>query len=174
MIYLDNSATTPLHPAVREKIIETLDLFGNPSSMHAPGRQVRALIEKSRREVADFFNCSPEEIIFTAGASEANNTILKSAISCCAFCNESRGHIITSNIEHPSVLNTLKCLEQQNVEVTRVKVNKGGIVDPAEVEAAIRPDTVLISVMYVNNEIGTIQPVEAIAALARKHGIPFH
>lgn len=174
MIYLDNSATTPLHPAVREKIIESLDLFGNPSSMHAPGRQVRALIEHSRQQVADFLNCSPEEIIFTAGASEANNTILKSSASCCAFCSESRGHIITSNIEHPSILNTLKCLEQQNVDVTRIKVNKGGLVDPAEIEAAIRTDTLLISVMYVNNEIGTIQPVEAIAALARKHGIPFH
>jgi cysteine desulfurase len=174
MIYLDNSATTPLHPAVKDKIIETLDLYGNPSSAHAAGRQVRALIEDSRRVIADFFNCHPDEIIFTAGASEANNTVLKSATTCCAFCNESRGHIITSNIEHPSVLNTLKCLEQQHVEVTRLKVNGKGILDPGDVEAAIRPDTMMISIMYVNNEIGTIQPVDEIARIAQKHHIPFH
>jgi cysteine desulfurase len=174
MIYLDNSATTPLHPKVKEKIIESLEYFGNPSSMHAPGRKVRAYVEQSRREIADFFNCSPEEIIFTAGASEANNTVLKSAATCCAFCNETRGHIITSNIEHPSVMNTLKCLEQQHMEVTRVPVNEKGIVDPADIEAAIRPDTLMISVMYVNNEIGTIQPVEEIARIAKEHHIPMH
>ncbi|MDZ7822109.1 MAG: cysteine desulfurase family protein [Candidatus Marinimicrobia bacterium] len=174
MIYLDNSATTPLHPKVKEKIIESLEYYGNPSSMHASGRRVRAYVEQSRREVADFFNCSPEEIIFTAGASEANNTVLKSATTCCGFCNESRGHIITTNIEHPSVMNTLKCLQQQHVDVTYVKVNKKGVVDPADVEAAIRPDTVMISVMYVNNEIGTIQPVDEIAAVAAKHHIPMH
>lgn len=174
MIYLDNSATTPLHPAVKNKIIEVLDMYGNPSSAHSAGRQVRALIENSRKEIADFFNCSPDEIIFTAGASEANNTVLKSATTCCAFCNESRGHIISSNIEHPSVMNTLKCLEQQHVDVTRVKVNEKGLIDPADIEAAIRPDTMMISVMYVNNEIGTIQPVEKIAAIANKHKIPFH
>ncbi len=174
MIYLDNSATTPLHPKVKEKIIESLEYYGNPSSMHASGRRVRAYVEQSRREVADFFNCSPEEIIFTAGASEANNTVLKSATTCCAFCNESRGHIITTNIEHPSVMNTLKCLQQQHVDVTYVKVNKKGVVDPADVEAAIRPDTVMISVMYVNNEIGTIQPVDEIAAVAAKHHIAIH
>lgn len=174
MIYLDNSATTPLHPAVKDKIIEVLDLYGNPSSAHSSGRQVRALIENSRKEIADFFNCSPDEIIFNAGASEANNTVLKSATTCCAFCNESRGHIISSNIEHPSVMNTLKCLEQQHVEVTRVKVNGKGLIDPADIEAAIRPETMMISVMYVNNEIGTIQPLEEIADIAARHHIPFH
>ena len=96
MIYLDNSATTPLHPKVKEAIIKTLDLFGNPSSMHTSGRQVRALVEQSRKDIADFFNCQPEEIIFTGGASEANNTVLKSATTCCACCNQSNGHIITS------------------------------------------------------------------------------
>ncbi len=174
MIYLDNCATTPLHPAVKEKIIETLDLYYNPSSMYSSGRQLRLLVENSRRQVADFLNCYPDEIIFTAGASEANNTILKGASSCCAFCSENRGHIITSNIEHPSVLNTLLCLEQQAIDISRVPVKKNGIIDPADVEAAIRADTVLISVMYVNNEIGTIQPIEEIAAIAQKHQIPFH
>lgn len=174
MIYLDNSATTPLHPKVKEKIIETLDLYGNPSSMHSTGRQVRSLIEESRREIADFLNCQPDEIIFTAGASEANNTVLKSSTTCCAFCNESHGHIITSNIEHPSVLNTLKCLSSQHVDVTYVKVNSQGVVDPKDVEAAIRPDTMLISIMYINNEIGTIQPIKEIAEIAKKHNIPMH
>ena len=174
MIYLDNSATTPLHPKVKEKIIETLDLFGNPSSMHTSGRQVRALVENSRREIADFLNCDPDEIIFTAGASEANNTVLKSATTCCAFCNESRGHIITSNIEHPSVMNTLECLSKQHVDVTHIKVNSKGLIDPKDVEAAIRPDTMLISIMYINNEIGTIQPIKEIADIAKKHNIPMH
>ncbi len=174
MIYLDNSATTPLHPKVKETIINALDMFGNPSSIHKSGRQVRALIEQNRQDIADFFNCSPEEIIFTGGASEANNTVLKSATTCCAFCNDSRDHIITSNIEHPSVLNTLKCLEQQHVSVTHLKVDKYGLINPADVEAAIRPDTMMISIMYVNNEIGTIQPIQEIADIAKKHNIPMH
>lgn len=174
MIYLDNSATTPLHPKVKDIIAETLDLYGNPSSMHTSGRQVRALLEQSRKDIADFFNCEADEIIFTGGASEANNTVLKSSTTCCAFCNESHGHIITSNIEHPSVQNTLQCLGHQHVEVTEVKVNTNGIIDPKDVEAAIRPDTMMISIMYVNNEIGTIQPIKEIADIAQKHNIPMH
>ncbi len=174
MIYLDNSATTPLHPKVKEAIISALDLFGNPSSMHTVGRQVRALLEQSRKEIADFLNCSPDEIIFTAGASEANNTVLKSATNCCAFCEDNRGHIITSNIEHPSVLSTLDCLAKKHVDITHIKVKENGIIDPKDVEAAIRPDTMMISIMYVNNEIGTIQPIKDIAEIANKHNIPMH
>ena len=174
MIYLDNSATTPLHPKVKEIITKTLDLYGNPSSMHSTGRQVRALLEQSRKDIADFFHCEPDELIFTGGASEANNTVLKSATTCCAFCHENHGHIITSNIEHPSVQNTLKCLSHQHVDVTEIKVNTSGIIDPKDVEAAIRPDTMMISIMYVNNEIGTIQPIKEIAEIAKKHTIPMH
>lgn len=174
MIYLDNSATTPLHPKVKEAIIDAMDLYGNPSSMHTTGRQVRAILEKSRKDIADFLNCEPGEIIFTAGASEANNTVLKSATNCCAFCENNRGHIITSNIEHPSVLNTVSCLGKKNVDITHVKVNELGIIDPADVEAAIRPDTMMISIMYINNEIGTIQPIKEIAEIAQKHNIPMH
>lgn len=174
MIYLDNSATTPIHPKVKKAIIDALDLFGNPSSMHTTGRQVRVMLEQSRKDIADFLNCEPSEIIFTAGASEANNTVLKSATNCCAFCDSNRGHIITSNIEHPSVLNTVACLGKKNVDITHVKVNQLGIVDPADVEAAIRPDTMMISIMYVNNEIGTIQPIKEIAEIAKKHNVPMH
>jgi cysteine desulfurase len=174
MIYLDNSATTPLHPKVKEAISNALDLFGNPSSMHSTGRQVRAMLEQSRQDIADFFHCQPDELIFTAGASEANNTVLKSSTTCCAFCNQNHGHIITSNIEHPSVQNTLKCLSHQHVDVTEIKVKSNGIIDPADVEAAIREDTMMISIMYVNNEIGTIQPVKEIAEIAKKHNIPMH
>ncbi|MFA6618091.1 MAG: cysteine desulfurase family protein [Candidatus Neomarinimicrobiota bacterium] len=174
MIYLDNSATTPIHPEVKKTIIDALDLFGNPSSMHTTGREVRAILEKSRKDIADFLNCESSEIIFTAGASEANNTVLKSATNCCAFCENNRGHIITSNIEHPSVLNTVSCLGKKNVDISHIKVNKLGIIDPADVEAAIRPDTMMISIMYINNEIGTIQPIKEIAEIARKHNVPMH
>lgn len=174
MIYLDNSATTPLHPEVKKIITDTLDLFGNPSSMHSSGRQVRALLEQARKDIADFFNCDPDELIFTGGASEANNTVLKSSTTCCAFCNQNHRHIITSNIEHPSVQNTLQCLSHQHVTVTEVKVNSKGVIDPKDVEAAIQKDTMMISIMYANNEIGTIQPIKEIAAIAKKHNIPMH
>ena len=107
MIYLDNNATTPLHPEVKKKIISFLDKYGNPSSAHSIGREVRFYIEEARKEVASFFNCLPEEIIFTASGSEANNTILKSMVKCCSnSCSTESVHIISSSIEHPSVLNT--------------------------------------------------------------------
>lgn len=175
MIYLDNSATTPLHPKVKETICDMLDHYGNPSSAHAAGRDVRQVIESSRKTIANFLNCSTDEIIFTAGASEANNMVLRSAISCCSCsAGGSRGHVITSNIEHPSVSNTLKCLSRQNIDITHIPVNKDGLIDPEDVKAAIRPDTLLISIMYVNNEIGTIQPIEEIAKIAKEHSIPMH
>jgi len=177
MIYLDNNATTPLHPEVIRAITEFLPFFGNPSSAHSTGRAVRQIIEDSRSEAASFLNCLPEEIIFTASGSEANNTILKSACECrCRYkCNPaSKAHIISSNIEHPSVLSTLKCLEHQGVEVTYVPVSPQGIVDPDDVRRAIRPDTALISIMAANNEIGTLQPIEAITQLAHEHDIEMH
>lgn len=176
MIYLDNNATTPLHPQVKNKIIEILDEFGNPSSVHGFGRNVRHLIEESREHVAKFLNCSQDEIIFTASGSEANNTILKSTLErCCYFgCSHSDTHIISSKIEHPSVLNTLKCLEKQNVDITYLPVNKYGEISPDDLKKAIKDNTILISIMYANNEIGTIQPIEELSAIAKEHNIDFH
>jgi cysteine desulfurase len=177
MIYLDNNATTPLHPAVKQKIKEFLDYYGNPSSAHTLGREVRFMIEESRKVIAEFLNCSPDELIFTASGSEANNMVLKSSFQCICSYNQKTGnklHIISSKIEHPSVLNTLKCLEGQGIEVTYVNVDQYGIIDPADVEKAIKKETIMISIMYANNEIGTIQPIEEISKIAKKHGIYFH
>jgi cysteine desulfurase len=174
MIYLDNNATTPLHPKVKEKIIDFLDNYGNPSSLYETGRKAKQMVEDARQKIADFLNCDPEEIIFTAGGSEANNTVIKGATSCCAFCSVSNTHIITSAIEHPSVMNTLKCLEQQNVEVTYLPVDEYGLVNPKDVRDAIRKETALITIMFANNEIGTIQPIEEIAKIANENNIPIH
>jgi cysteine desulfurase len=176
MIYLDNNSTTPLHPKVKQKIIETLDLYGNPSSAHETGRNVKFLVDESRNEIAAFLNCKPEELIFTASGSEANNMVLKSIVSCCGrSCeNKANGHVISSKIEHPSVLNTLKCLESQNIEVTYLDVDSFGMINPEDVRKAIRKDTMLISIMYANNEIGTIQPIEEISQIAKEFKIPFH
>ncbi|MEA1987200.1 MAG: cysteine desulfurase family protein [Candidatus Marinimicrobia bacterium] len=174
MIYLDNNATTPLHPKVKEKIINFLDFYGNPSSVYEEGRKVRAMVEEARENIADFLNCDSDEIIFTAGGSEANNTVIKGATSCCAFCNTSHTHIISSVIEHPSVMNTLECLEKQNVEVTYLPVDKYGLINPKDVENAIKENTSLITIMYANNETGTIQPIEEIIKIARENNIQIH
>lgn len=175
MVYLDNNSTTPLHPAVKQKIIDILDIYGNPSSVHQLGRVANGYLKEARQIIADFFHCLPEEIVFTASGSEANNTIVKSCIQCCQKICNIKKHIITSVIEHPSVLNTLELLEQKGeIEVTYVEVDSYGIVDPAEIERAIRPETVLISIMYVNNEIGTIQPIQEIGEIAHRHSILFH
>jgi len=177
MIYLDNNATTPLHPGVKEKIIDALDLYGNPSSSYDFGRSVKFQVENARNEIAKFLKCSPGEIIFTASGSEANNTVLKSAVLCCGInaCDcEKKLHIISTKIEHPSVLNTLKCLESQNVEVTYLPVDEFGLVSPDDVEKAIKPETALISIMWANNETGSIQPIEEIGEIAKKYKIPFH
>ena len=176
MIYLDNNATTPLHPKVKEKIIEAINQYGNPSSAHTLGRNVRFLIEEARQNVANFLNCNPDELVFTSGGSEANNTIIKSLIGCCCrfHCENKKVHIISSKIEHPSIINTLGCLKNQNVDITYLPVNKEGLIDPKDVKKAIRKETILISIMYANNEIGTIQPIEEINKIAKSHKIIFH
>lgn len=178
MIYLDYNATTPLHPKVKERIVDFLEDYGNPSSVHETGRKVKFMVEDARESVASFLNCSPDEIIFTASGSEANNTVIKSVGRCansCSCASGGKSHVISTVIEHPSVLNTLKCAENQNIDVTYVKVDAFGRISASDVEKAIRPGvTSLISVMYANNEIGTIQPIEEISAIARKYDIPFH
>ena len=168
-VYFDNNATTPLDPNVKKFIASILSFYGNPSSIHSAGSRSRELIEWARQQVAGVINASPDEIIFTSGATEANNAIIKTA---AAF--KSKGHFITSEIEHPSVLQVHKSLEKKGFPVTYLKVNKSGMIDLTELTQAIRPDTVLISIMHVNNEIGTIQNISEIAKICKKKGTIFH
>ncbi len=172
-IYLDYNATTPIDPRVRAAMLPYLgDQFGNPSSTHVFGRPAWTAVERARRQVADLLGCAPEEVVFTSGGSESDNL----AIQGIAFANRTRGrHIVTSTIEHPAVLNTCRYLaEQHGFEVTYVTVDGHGRVDPEAVRRAIRPDTLLISIMHANNETGTIQPIEEIGDIAREAGTPFH
>ena len=172
-IYLDYNATTPVDPRVRAAMLPFLgDQFGNPSSTHAFGRFSWAALERARRQVADLLGCASEEVIFTSGGSESDNL----AIQGVAFANRARGrHIVTSTVEHPAVINTCRYLaEQHGFDVTYVDVDHHGRVDPAAVIHAIRPETVLISIMQANNETGTIQPIAEIAGIARAAGVAFH
>ncbi len=176
MIYLDNNSTTPLHPKVKEIIKDSLDFYSNPSSVYTSGRVVREMINSARREIASFLNCEPSEITFTSCGSESNNTILKGIASHCGkMCGtQERVHIISSVIEHPSVISTLKCLESENIEVTYIRVDEYGMVDIESLKKAIKKETKLISIMYANNEIGTIQPIEEISKIAKENNILFH
>lgn len=172
-VYLDNNATTPLHPAVKGKIKESLDYFGNPSSAYTIGREVNFLLKQARQYAADFLNASPDEIIFTSCGSESNNTVLKS----CARNVKKQGkkHFITSKIEHPAIMHTLELMKRDDdIDVTYLDVDSYGLVNPDNLEKAIRPETVLVSVMFANNEIGTVEPVEKLCEIAHKHGVLFH
>jgi cysteine desulfurase len=171
-IYLDYNASTPIAPEVVEEMLPLLnDLYGNPSALHWAGKPVKELINKAREQVAELISCSPREIIFTSGGSEANNLALKGYY----FKNRMRGnHIITSKIEHPSILNPCKFLEQIGAKVTYVGVDQYGRVSPEEIEKAITKETILITIMHSNNEVGTIQPIKEIGEIAKRHGIAFH
>lgn len=177
-VYMDNNATTPLHPEVAEEMVKYMRLYGNPSSHHSLGSEARDKIEEARAICAEFIGASPKEIIFTSGGSEANNLVIKGvgckAQACCSRGITKPGHIITSAIEHPSVISTCRCLEPIGTNVTYIGVDKDGLVSPAEIEKAITSATSLISIMHANNEIGTIQPIREIAEIAQKHKIPFH
>lgn len=170
MIYLDCNATTPVDPEVQEAISACLrDVFGNPSSSHSEGRKARALVDGARANVAELIGCEPEEIIFTSGGTESNNlAIVGTAL------RHAKGHVVTSLIEHPSVMNAIRHLEGIGFEVTFVGVDENCRVSPEEIEAAVREDTVLITIMHSNNETGTLQPVDEIAAAARRRRITFH
>jgi cysteine desulfurase len=173
IIYLDSHATTPCDPAVVREMLPyfTKDFANASSGTHAPGKDAAAVIEKARSRVAALVNADPKEIIFTGGATESNNLALKGVAA--AYTHKGK-HIVTTAIEHKSVLDPLKRLESEGYEITRVGVNRGGFVDPSAVERAIRPDTILVSVMSANNEIGSIQPVETIGEVARRRGVVFH
>ena len=170
-IYLDHNATTPVREEVVEAMLRALrERWGNPSSVHAEGAAARAAVERARESVAALLGAAPREIFFTAGASEANNTVLARIAGGAA-----RGrHVVTTNVEHPSVEAPLCALEERGAEVTRVPVDRDGLVAAEAVEAAIRPDTALVAVLYANNETGVLQPLERIAALAHARGVPVH
>jgi cysteine desulfurase len=171
-VYMDHAATTFTKPEVAESMLPFLkEHFGNPSSLYSIGRESKEAIETAREQLAKALGAKHEEIYFTSGGTESDNWAIKGT----AFSRRKKGkHIITTSIEHHAVLYTCEYLETQGFDVTYLPVDKYGLVDPAEVEAAIREDTVLISVMYANNEIGTIEPIEEIGKVAREHDVLFH
>src|SRR5918911_2513416 len=165
-VYLDNSATTPVDPRVVEAMLPYLtERFGNPSSVHFYGQEARAAVDRARREVAALINSRPNEIVFLSGGTEANNLAIRGVAEASA---EHGRHVITSQIEHSSTRGVCDQLERRGFEVTRLPVYENGIVRVGDVRAALRPDTILITVMLANNEIGTVQPVAEIGALVRE------
>ena len=171
-IYFDYNATTPVDPKVLEAMLPYLrEQFGNPSSRHDYGLAAHAAIERARGQVAALLGCTPEEIVFTGGGSEADNLAIKGI----AEANQARGdHLITAQIEHPAVLATCRYLERRGFRVTYLPVDRYGRVNLDDVQQAIIPRTILITIMHANNEMGTLQPLAAIGDLARERGIPFH
>ena len=170
--YFDNSATTKIKEEVLTEMFPFLSReYGNPSSLYSIGRKSKRAIEEARKRVASLINCNSEEIYFTSCGSESDNTALKGI----AYANQNKGkHIITSKIEHPAILHSCQNLEKKGFEVTYLDVDKDGFVNLQTLENSIRQDTILISVMFANNEIGTIEPIQEIAKIAHKNGIIFH
>jgi cysteine desulfurase len=169
-VYLDHNASTPVHPeVVGEMLPYFAERFGNPSSVHAFGRDARDGVDRARDRIADFLRVAPEEIVFTSGGTESDNLAVKGLALAGG-----RGHLITSQIEHHAVLRTCQALEAGGLAVTYLPVDHHGLVDPDDLKRAIRPDTIAISIMHANSEIGTVQPVAALGAIAREHEVPFH
>ncbi len=169
-IYLDHNATTPVASEVRDAMIEAMELFGNPSSLYAEGRTSQTYLDDARRRIALLLNCTARRIIFTGGGSEANNLAIKGI----AFSDRNKRHIITSSIEHPSVLNTCRWLEKQGFEVTYLAPDREGVLQPETLEQAMRIDTLMVTIMTANNETGVLQPVKELAAIAHAKGSIFH
>ena len=172
IIYLDHGATTAVDERVLNKMIPYFNIsYGNPSSMYGIGRQNKMVIERARQEVAKVINCNPKEIYFTSCGSESDNLALKGIM----YANKEKGkHIITSKVEHPAIMNTCATLKRQGFDITYLNVNKEGFVKLDELRNAIRNDTVLISIMFANNEIGTIQNIMEISKIAKENNIIFH
>src|SRR5580700_6281288 len=171
-IYLDYNATTPVDREVLEAMLPYFaENFGNASSIHSYGQRGRSAVDAARDSVAELIGAKPAEIVFTSGGTEADNLALFGSV---AASNQSRKHIITTAIEHPAVLNAAQALKQQGIEVTYVSVGSDGIVDPQDIRRALRPETILISVMHANNELGTIQPIEKIGRIAAEADVYFH
>ncbi len=171
-IYLDHAATTPVDPEVLQAMLPYFsEEYGNAESLHARGQNARMAVDNARDIVAKILNCSDSEIIFTGGGVEANNL----AIFGAAYANQKKGrHLITSSIEHPSVRSPFEKLAKEGYEITWLKVDKEGLINLEELKIAIRPDTTLVSIMYANNEIGTLEPIEEIGKICREAGLIFH
>jgi cysteine desulfurase len=171
-IYLDFNASTPIAPEVAEAMRPFLsEHFGNPSSQHWAGIPAKEAVEHARQQVAELLQCSPDEIVFTSGGSESNNHAIKGVF----FALREQGtHVITTQIEHPAVINPCRFLEKLGAEVTFLPVDRHGEVDPQDIQRAITPKTILITVMHANNEVGTVQPIEEISKIARERGVVFH
>lgn len=172
MIYLDHAATTKISPAARDAMIAALDTYGNPSSVHTLGQQASAELGRARETIARQLGASPREIYFTSGGSEGDNQALLTGAKNGAAAG--KRHIISTAMEHHAVLHTLEVLEQQGFSVTYLKPDSEGRISPQQLEEAIRPDTALVSVIYVNNETGSVQPIRELAAVCHGHEIPLH
>jgi cysteine desulfurase len=171
-VYLDYNATTPVDRAVLDAMMPYFaENFGNASSIHSAGQQARGAVDRARESVAALIGAKPAEIVFTSGGTEADNLAILGAV---AASSKQRKHVITTAIEHHAVLNACQALERQGVEVTYIAVRPGGVVDPDDVRRALRPETVLISVMHANNELGTMQPIEEIGQIAAEADVCFH
>ncbi|HWP84536.1 MAG TPA: cysteine desulfurase family protein [Terriglobia bacterium] len=171
-IYFDHNATTPLAPEALEAMLPFLRAeYGNAASIHRPGQRARAAVEKARAQVAELLGAQPEEIVFTAGGTESDNLAIQGVVRAS---RQRQPHVITSAMEHHAVLHTCQALESEGVAVSYLPVSSEGFVDPDDVRRALTPATVLISIMHANNEIGTVQPIAEIAAMARQAGVLFH
>ena len=171
-VYLDNAATTALSPRVLEAMLPYFtQYYGNPSSVHAFGREAKQGLDKARDQVAKALHCDPSEVIFTGCGTESDNTVLLGVAQ--RYGNKGK-HIITTNVEHHAILHTCEYLEKQGYEVTYLPVDQDGLVTAEQVAAAIRPDTILVSIMFANNEVGTIMPIQEIGAVCKEKGVLFH
>ena len=173
MIYADNAATTKMSRAAIDAMLPCMERdFGNPSSLYSIGQRAKELLEQARADVAAVIHASPREILFTSGGSEADNQAIRSAAEL--GCRTGKKHIVSTAFEHHAVLHTLKRLEKEGFEITLLDVHEDGLVRPEELEAAIREDTCLVTVMFANNEIGTVQPIRELGAICRARGVLFH
>jgi len=174
LIYLDNAASTAVHPEVIKEMMPYFDSqYGNPSSIHQFGRKAKNAIEKARKQVAALIGAEPDEILFTSGGTESNNTILY-GITKLQGSHLDQNHIITSSIEHEAILQPCKKFENIGIKITYLPVDEHGIVNPDDITNSINPHTVLVSIMFANNEVGTIQPIKEISEICKKYQIPFH
>ena len=172
MIYLDHNASTPIAPQVREAMLPFLaEHHGNPSSAHWAGAPAAQAVADAREQLAALLGCSPHEVVFTSGGTEANNTALKGVVEAAGA---ERPHIVTTAVEHPAIVEPCRYLERHGVDVTVVGVDATGLVDPDDIAAAIRPETVLVSVMHANNEVGTVEPIAEISRITREAGVLLH